>query len=201
MAPRPAILLASSLPAPVPISSAVSCSRRFATSTAGAPGHVTASGFRVDSPLLPIRTAGRIRRQPPDMFRRYAFGFAPVRQLSTMSSSATPIEDAIRSKVTAALKPSTFEIHNDSHLHVHHKPMKGNTSTETHFRLVITSEAFRSKMKPARHRMIYALLRDEMSRDNGIHALQLRTLTPEEEEREKQKEAEKAKKSDEQTSD
>lgn len=56
-------------------------------------------------------------------------------------------------------------------------------------------------MKPARHRMIYALLRDEMSRDNGIHALQLRTLTPEEEEREKQKEAEKAKKSDEQTSD
>ncbi|KAL2111495.1 hypothetical protein VUR80DRAFT_9915 [Thermomyces stellatus] len=121
------------------------------------------------------------------MFRRYALGFQPVKQMSTMSSSATPIEDAIRSKVTAALQPSTLEIYNDSHLHAHHKPMIGNTSTETHFRLVIISEAFRSKMQPARHRMIYALLRDEMSQDNGIHALQLRTLTPEEAERQKKK--------------
>lgn len=68
--------------------------------------------------------------------------------------------------------------------------------TNPRTRLVITSDAFRSKMKPARHRMIYALLRDEMSRDNGIHALQLRTLTPEEEEKEKKKEAEEAQKSD-----
>lgn len=29
--------------------------------------------------------------------------------------------------------------------------------------------------------MIYALLSDEMAREGGIHALQLRTLTPEEE--------------------
>lgn len=42
-------------------------------------------------------------------------------------------------------------------------------------------------MQPARHRMIYALLRDEMAVENGIHALQLRTLTPEEEERQKKK--------------
>lgn len=42
-------------------------------------------------------------------------------------------------------------------------------------------------MQPARHRMVYALLRDEMYREGGIHALQLRTLTPEEEERQKAK--------------
>lgn len=47
--------------------------------------------------------------------------------------------------------------------------------------LIITSEAFKSKRQPARHRMIYALLSDEMAREGGIHALQLRTLTPEEE--------------------
>lgn len=29
--------------------------------------------------------------------------------------------------------------------------------------------------------MIYSLLKDEMARENGIHALQLRTRTPEEE--------------------
>ena len=49
--------------------------------------------------------------------------------------------------------------------------------------LVITSEAFQSKMQPARHRMVYALLKDELAREGGIHALQLRTRTPREEER------------------
>jgi len=61
--------------------------------------------------------------------------------------------------------------------------MQGSTSKETHFRLNITSAAFQSKPQPARHRMVYALLKDEMARDGGIHALQLRTRTPEEEER------------------
>ena len=59
--------------------------------------------------------------------------------------------------------------------------MEGSTSQETHFRVVITSEAFKSKMQPARHRMVYKLVEDEMKRDGGIHALQLRTRTPEEE--------------------
>lgn len=49
--------------------------------------------------------------------------------------------------------------------------------------MLITSDAFKSKMQPARHRMVYALLKEEMERAGGIHALQLRTRTPEEEER------------------
>lgn len=99
------------------------------------------------------------------------------------------MEDAIRAKVTAAFNPQTLEIYNDSHLHSHHKAMQGSTSKETHFRLVITSDAFKSKMQPARHRMVYALLQDEMAQEGGIHALQLRTLTPEEEERQNKKKA------------
>jgi hypothetical protein len=31
--------------------------------------------------------------------------------------------------------------------------------------------------------MVYALLKDEMAREDGIHALQLKTRTPEEEKR------------------
>ena len=61
--------------------------------------------------------------------------------------------------------------------------MVGTTSKETHFALNIVSEAFRSKMQPARHRMVYALLKEELEREGGIHALQLRTKTPEEEEK------------------
>jgi stress-induced morphogen len=98
-----------------------------------------------------------------------------------MGPSAS-VEDAIRAKITAALNPRTLEIYNDSHLHAHHKAMEGTTSGETHFRLVIISDAFKSKMQPARHRMVYALLNEEMAREGGIHALQLRTLTPEEQE-------------------
>jgi len=85
--------------------------------------------------------------------------------------------------------------------------MKGSTSQETHFRysrsrihfvsmanhtdknsLFITSEEFQSKMQPARHRMVYGLLKDEMAAEGGIHALQLRTRTLEEDEKAKAKE-------------
>ncbi|SMQ50526.1 unnamed protein product [Zymoseptoria tritici ST99CH_3D1] len=102
---------------------------------------------------------------------------------SASSTSQTPMEDALRSKITAALSPTSLEIHNDSHKHAHHKAMKGSTSQETHFRVNITSQAFLSKPQPARHRMVYALLKDEMAVEGGIHALQLRTRTVEEEER------------------
>ena len=61
--------------------------------------------------------------------------------------------------------------------------MQGSSSKETHFRIVVTSEAFVSKMQPARHRMIYALLEEELRRPGGIHALQLKTRTPDEDRR------------------
>ena len=48
-------------------------------------------------------------------------------------------------------------------------------------RVNIVSEAFKGKMQPARHRIVYGLLKDEMAAEGGIHALQLRTRTPEEE--------------------
>jgi len=44
-------------------------------------------------------------------------------------------------------------------------------------------------MQVARHRMVNALVKDELAKEGGIHALQLTTRTPEEEETRKQKEA------------
>jgi stress-induced morphogen len=44
-------------------------------------------------------------------------------------------------------------------------------------------------MQPARHRMVYSLLKDEIAQEGGIHALQLKTRTPEEEEKQRQKKA------------
>ena len=68
--------------------------------------------------------------------------------------------------------------------------MAGSMSTETHFAVSIVSDAFKSKMQPARHRMVYALLQEEMAREGGIHALQLSTKTPEEAENLKARQAE-----------
>ena len=65
-----------------------------------------------------------------------------------------------------------------------------NHTGETHFRVTIASEAFAGKMQPARHRLVYALLKDEMARVGGIHALQLQTRTPAEQEKVDAREAE-----------
>ena len=47
-----------------------------------------------------------------------------------------------------------------------------------HFEAVVVSDAFRGKLPLARHRMVYATLGDRMGGE--IHALALRTLTPDE---------------------
>ncbi|HEU0152031.1 MAG TPA: BolA/IbaG family iron-sulfur metabolism protein [Arenimonas sp.] len=47
-----------------------------------------------------------------------------------------------------------------------------------HFEATVVSEAFRGKLPLARHRLVYATLGERMGGE--IHALALRTLTPEE---------------------
>ena len=47
-----------------------------------------------------------------------------------------------------------------------------------HFEALVVSEAFAGKMPLARHRMVYATLGELMG--GAIHALSLKTLTPEE---------------------
>lgn len=47
-----------------------------------------------------------------------------------------------------------------------------------HFEATVVSEAFRGKMPLARHRLVYATLGERMGGE--IHALALKTLTPEE---------------------
>lgn len=47
-----------------------------------------------------------------------------------------------------------------------------------HFEAVVVSEAFAGKLPLARHRLVYAALGDLMG--GAIHALSLKTLTPDE---------------------
>jgi acid stress-induced BolA-like protein IbaG/YrbA len=50
-----------------------------------------------------------------------------------------------------------------------------------HFEATVISEAFRGKLPLARHRLVYATLGERMGGE--IHALALRTLSPEEADR------------------
>jgi BolA protein len=75
----------------------------------------------------------------------------------------------------AGLAPVHLEIADESAQHAGHP---GARSGGGHFRVLIVSPAFRGQDRLARQRAVYALLGDAMR--STIHALALRTLTPEE---------------------
>jgi acid stress-induced BolA-like protein IbaG/YrbA len=49
---------------------------------------------------------------------------------------------------------------------------------DVHFQAIVVSDAFADKATLARHRMVYAVLGERMGGE--VHALSLRTLTPDE---------------------
>jgi BolA-like protein 1 len=92
--------------------------------------------------------------------------------------SSPSISQSMRIKLEK-LQPSSLEIIDDSAKHAGHA---GNTSvrgSETHFTVRIVAACFDNLSLVQRHRLIYTLLADEMSR--GIHALSISAKTPAEE--------------------
>lgn len=72
----------------------------------------------------------------------------------------------------AELQPSLLRVSNESHLHA------VPAHSETHFNVLVVSEQFAGIRTLERHRMIYALLGEELS--GGLHALSLHVFTKEE---------------------
>eukprot|EP00028_Trichosphaerium_sp_Am-I-7-wt_P004946 CAMPEP_0168529496 /NCGR_PEP_ID=MMETSP0405-20121227/13953_1 /TAXON_ID=498012 /ORGANISM="Trichosphaerium sp, Strain Am-I-7 wt" /LENGTH=100 /DNA_ID=CAMNT_0008553251 /DNA_START=17 /DNA_END=316 /DNA_ORIENTATION=- len=84
---------------------------------------------------------------------------------------SAPIEASIRKKLSTEYKPLHMTIENESYKH--NVPQ----GSETHFKVEIVSELFKNQMLVKQHQMIYATLKDEMQ--TGVHALSLKTMTPE----------------------
>lgn len=82
------------------------------------------------------------------------------------------IQAQIEQKVQAALTPVHFEVINESYMH---RVLPGS---ESHFKVLVVSDAFEGKRLLARHRMLNQLLNDELNQ--GVHALALHTFTPSE---------------------
>lgn len=83
-------------------------------------------------------------------------------------------ETRIRDKLQAALRPLELVIENESELHAGHQSSPG--TGESHFRIMIVSEAFAGKSRVERHRLVNAALEGEIG--PCIHALALRTFAP-----------------------
>ena len=86
------------------------------------------------------------------------------------------VADTIRKKLADAFTPTRLDIRDDSHLHAGHAGARAEG--ETHFSVEIVARAFAGKSRVERQRLVYAALADELRQ--RVHALALRTLTPEE---------------------
>jgi len=80
------------------------------------------------------------------------------------------IEDTIKAKV-AVLNPQHVELLNESHTHA-------GPATDSHFKLVLVSDAFSGQRVVTRHQSVYKLLAEELA--GPVHALALHLYTPEE---------------------
>lgn len=86
------------------------------------------------------------------------------------------VAQTIKDKLEAALAPTTLELGNESHQHAHH--FKGEQTGETHFALLLVSEAFDSKSRVQRHQMVNEILKEELA--GPVHALRMRLRSPSE---------------------
>ena len=88
----------------------------------------------------------------------------------------TPVADAIRHRLTAALAPSRLDLIDKSALHAGHAGARAEG--ESHFRVLIVTAMFTGKSRLERQRMVFAALADLMRTD--VHALSITALSPEE---------------------
>jgi len=82
------------------------------------------------------------------------------------------IAEQINDLVVEELQPLRLDVVNESHMH------NVPPNSETHFKLVIVSDAFTDKNLVARHRVVNKLLANQLQ--GGVHALSMHTYTPDE---------------------
>ena len=86
----------------------------------------------------------------------------------------TPLQTEMEALLTAAFAPIRLEVINDSAKHHGHTGDDG--SGESHFTVVIESEAFAGQSRLARQRMVNAALGDIPGQ--RVHALAVRAIAP-----------------------
>jgi BolA family transcriptional regulator, general stress-responsive regulator len=84
------------------------------------------------------------------------------------------VEALMREKLMVALEPVRLDIVNESELHAGHRSSPG--TGDSHFKVLIVSPKFAGKSRVERHRMVNAVLAEEVGR--RVHALALNAYAP-----------------------
>ena len=88
--------------------------------------------------------------------------------------AAEPLADIIAARLTAALAPTALQVNNDSHLHAGHLGDDG--TGESHFSVIVESQAFAGLSRVARQRLVNKALADLLAA--RIHALAIQARAP-----------------------
>lgn len=84
------------------------------------------------------------------------------------------VEQTIYDRLSAGLSPHRLEVKDESALHAGHAGAR--EGGQSHFRIEVVSSRFEGLSRLARHRIVHAILRDEL--EGPVHALAMRALTP-----------------------
>jgi len=84
------------------------------------------------------------------------------------------VSETITKKLKEAFSPESIDVADESHLHEGHAGHR--PGGQSHFRVNIVSQAFAGKSRVDRHRMINAVLADDLA--GGIHALAIHAAAP-----------------------
>ncbi|MEK9673601.1 MAG: BolA/IbaG family iron-sulfur metabolism protein [Rhodospirillaceae bacterium] len=82
------------------------------------------------------------------------------------------VKSRIQQKLAESLDPAHLEVINESHLH------SVPPGSESHFKVVIVSEAFSGMNRVRRHQTVNDILNDELA--GPVHALSMQTHTRDE---------------------
>lgn len=84
--------------------------------------------------------------------------------------------DRLKEQLTRALEPFSIDVVDESHRHAGHAGAR--PEGETHYQVEIVAARFAGMSRVARHRLVHEIVHSEF--ENGLHALSLKLLTPEE---------------------
>ena len=90
------------------------------------------------------------------------------------TTGAASLSDRMREKLLIGLEPTRLDVINESELHAGHRSSPG--TGESHFRIVVVSPKFAGQNRLARHRLVNALVKDELA--DGVHALAVHAFAP-----------------------
>ena len=84
------------------------------------------------------------------------------------------VRSILEEKLRTAFAPDWLEIVDESHRHAGHAGHR--PEGETHFRVAIVAAAFAGKSRVERHRLVNAVLAEELA--SRVHALALKASAP-----------------------